>query len=200
MTLDAGLTFAALALTILAFLDWRGWSLVRAVCIVIGIYGAGLAMLSALGVPAAAAAAFAGLLVVCVAVFDIDRAHHVIPDTLVLAMIALAFTPIGAAAPLEAIASALALSGLFFGVRQALKRGPEDDPLGLGDVKLAGGMGALLGLQPALLAVAIAGAATLLALTALRVRPAGGSLSGAPFGVALAPACAFMAALQLAPA
>jgi leader peptidase (prepilin peptidase)/N-methyltransferase len=97
---------------------------------------------------------------VCSAVAVIDARTYLIPDILVLWLGALALLAPFASAPQTQLIEGALVGGLFWLVRAGyfLLRGREG--LGLGDVKFAAVMGALLGYQAALLAVAIATAST----------------------------------------
>ncbi len=144
------------------------------------------------------AAWFAALALCCGLIAEIDRRHFLIPDLLVLALAGLALTAPFATTAIEMLAGALLLGGFFLAVRAGFARAGQNEALGLGDVKLALVMGALLGPQYGLLAVACAGLATL-AIAAPRVLRNGASTlgAGAPFGVGLAAALALMAGLRL---
>jgi leader peptidase (prepilin peptidase) / N-methyltransferase len=144
------------------------------------------------------AAWFAALALCCGLIVEIDRRHHLIPDLLVLALAGLALTAPFAAAPFEELTGALLLGGLFLAVRAGFAHAGQGEALGLGDVKLALVMGALLGPQYGLLAVACAGAATLVIAAPRAMRGGASTLgAGAPFGVGLAAALALTAGLRL---
>lgn len=138
-------------------------------------------------------AALALLALTCVLIAETDRRHHLIPDSLVAAVIVLAFVAPSSLAAIERVGAAALLGGMFFLVRKigAGLRGAE--VLGLGDVKLAAAMGAFLGLQPALVAVAAAGVATLLVVS---LRSDARARAGAPFGIGLSTALAVVACAQ----
>lgn len=139
-----------------------------------------------------------GLAAICVIfwtsalIVEVDRRFHIIPNVLVAAIFLVAVANPFEEPPMGQVLGCLLVGGLFLGVRLgfALRRKP--DALGLGDVKLAAAMGALLGASDALLAVAIAGVAT--SATVL-VR---GRTSGAPFGVGLAAALFLLSLTQAA--
>lgn len=141
-----------------------------------------------LGAAQTQALAFASVATASVAIAEIDRRHYLIPDLLVAALmcVALLFPFV---VPGEALAGALCLAGLFLAVRQGFASTGRAEALGLGDVKLAAAMGALLGLQFGLIAVAIAGVATL-AVAAPAALRGGGSATAikSPFGIGLAAA------------
>lgn len=131
------------------------------------------------------AASIAALAILCAAIVETDARLNLIPDTLVapLAVIALAMPH---ALPLEdKIVSALLLGLLFLAVRQGYAFWRKEEGLGLGDVKLAMAMGAVLGAERALIAVAAAAA-----ITAGYVLWRMPKDNAAPFGVGLASATA----------
>jgi leader peptidase (prepilin peptidase)/N-methyltransferase len=135
------------------------------------------------------------LLLICVLIAEIDRRFHIIPDTLVAAIVALAFCA-PAFNPLGSLIGAATTGVLFWLVRAGFARLGVAEALGLGDVKLATAMGAFLGPTAALLAVATAAAATA-ALIGLRRAPRASDAvltRGAPLGIGLA-AALFVAAL-----
>lgn len=193
--------FAALAATMLAALAARqdlGLKLRLGIPAIAAVIISTTALLALTPIPPHQAAWFAALALCCGLIAEIDRRHSLIPDLLVLALAGLALTAPFAAAPLEQLVGALLLGGLFLAVRAGFARASQREALGLGDVKLALAMGALLGPQYGMLAVACAGAATL-AVAAPLVLRAGASTTGAgaPFGVGLAAALALMAGLRL---
>lgn len=144
-----------------------------------------------------AAIVLTALCAVCALIAEIDRRSFIIPDPLVVALFILAaIAPLGITWP-EALAGALTLGGLLLGVRFWFERMGRAEALGLGDVKLAAGMGALLGPQHGLLAVALAGVATLMVATPAFARGGAGRESRIPFGIGLATALAVMAVLRL---
>ena len=140
------------------------------------------------GVKLSGAVVFSALLTTCALIAEIDRRSHLVPNPLVLAVALLAVaSPFGDPLWLQATGAVL-LGLLFLGVRQGFAALRIDDALGLGDVKLAAAIGAFLGPEPGLLAVAFAGCATI-AVVSLRPRPAGEAATlagaGAPFGIGL---------------
>jgi leader peptidase (prepilin peptidase) / N-methyltransferase len=155
---------------------------------------------AALGAPWSHAAIIAALIANCALIAEIDRRAHLIADPLVLAIAMLALAaPFGDGLAAQTL-GALLLGALFYAVRRGFAAAGKPEALGLGDVKLAAAMGAFVGPSHALLAVAIAGAATIavVALPSARVgAPHGLVAAGAPFGVGLAAALAAVAALRL---
>lgn len=144
-----------------------------------------------------AASALAALCVICALIAEIDRRSFLIPDPLVAALFALAATGTFGVSWQEALAGVLTLGGLLLGVRFWFERMGRAEALGLGDVKLAAVMGAVLGPQAGLLAVALAGVATLTVAAPAFGR--GGALREAriPFGIGLAAALAVVSLLRL---
>lgn len=154
-------------------------------------------MAVALGVEQSTALAFAALAVTCGLIAEIDRRHYLIPDTLVAGLLCLALiSPF--TSPSGALIGAALLGAMFLGVRETFARAGRTDALGLGDVKLAAAIGALLGPQQALLAVALAGLATLAvaAPAAMRGR-ASAANPWTPFGIGLATALVALAAFNV---
>lgn len=144
------------------------------------------------------ALAIAALLPVCALIAEIDRRHHLIPDLLVAAVAALALAaPFGDTFAMRAIGAAL-LGALFYATHAAFKLARRDDALGLGDVKLAAAIGAFLGPQHGLIAIAAAGCATLGVSVVLLIRNDGAAtLAGAPFGIGLATALAAVSVARI---
>ncbi|MEQ1707813.1 MAG: prepilin peptidase [Terricaulis sp.] len=139
------------------------------------------------------------LFVTCGLTAEIDRRHCLIPDPLVFAIALLALAaPFGDAWTTQGL-GALLLGGLFYGVRRAFAAANAPDALGLGDVKLAAAMGAFLGPYFGLIAVAVAGLATMSVLVVSRATspPAKLTGAGAPFGIGLAAALAATAAARV---
>ncbi|MFT3727221.1 MAG: A24 family peptidase [Terricaulis sp.] len=136
-----------------------------------------------------AAAALGCIIPACVIICEIDRRHFIIPDVLVatLAIVAIAapFTSRG-----EQALGALIAGGLFFAVRTGFRQLRGAHGLGLGDLKLAAVMGALLGPSLALAAIAVAAGATAAALALRSARTVNSAPNAAPFGVGLSAALA----------
>jgi leader peptidase (prepilin peptidase) / N-methyltransferase len=149
------------------------------------LFGTALALTAAVGM-------------VCLLIIETDRRLNLIPDTLVLAMLALSIATPFAGSPASSLIGAVVLGLTFLVVRQVGAARYGREAMGLGDVKLATAMGALLGPVPGFAAVAIGGAATLVTLIAR-----GGNQAipqGAPFGVGLAAATMAVAIVRtLAP-
>jgi leader peptidase (prepilin peptidase)/N-methyltransferase len=163
-----------------------------------GLVLVGLSMaFAAAGLPVLAAAALGSVITICGLICEVDRRHFIIPDILVGALLAVAvlapFTSRG-----EQALGALITGGIFLAVRAGFQQLRGAHGLGLGDVKLAAAMGALLGPSPALLAIAVAAAATALVLAARRAAPAltptppntPTAQNAAPFGIGLSAALA----------
>ena len=140
-----------------------------------------------------------GIAVICVGIGEIDARKGIIPDTLVAGLVVLAvITPFAPALASQASGAAIC-GGLFWTVRWSYFRLRDHEGLGFGDVKLAAAMGALLGAEAALLAVAGAAAATAfwLLLQRMAADPTDNGGRAAPLGVGLATATAATAALRL---
>jgi leader peptidase (prepilin peptidase) / N-methyltransferase len=161
--------------------------------------GAGLLAFGfrALGIPQLDAIALALLAVACVLIAEIDRRHRLIPDTLTAAV-----ALIGAVAPFalpwpDGLAAATLLGGLFLAVRFGFSSAGRHDALGMGDVKLAGAMGLVLGVQDGLIAVAVSAAGTaLVAISIHSLRKVREAPPPAPFGIGLATCLGLMAAFR----
>ncbi len=144
---------------------------------------------------------FASLIVICALIAETDRRRCIIPNLLVIAVALLALASPTPATLLEKVCGAGLMWLLFHGVRLAFARNGKAESLGLGDVKLAAAMGAFLGPTHALVAVAVAGGATLAVISGARLGARGARAQppvGAPFGVGLAAALALVGAAQLA--
>ena len=138
------------------------------------------------------AAAVAVIFVICVLIFEIDRRHHIIPNLLVAALLLLAVVNPFSLPLAGQLLGGVLLGALFYGVRTAFALRGKPDALGLGDVKLAVAMGALLGAADAVPGVAIASLATALVLI-LRRRS---GVRGAPLGIGLSAAIFTISLIQ----
>ncbi len=179
---------AAGALATFAVRSDLGVHLRLAAPLIFSAAGATYFLAVALNAAPSQALAIASVSIVCAAIAEIDRRYYLIPDVLVAALICVAaLFPF--AEPGDGLVGALCLGGLFFAVRQGFAGAGREDALGLGDVKLAAAMGLLLGLQFGLIAVALAGFATLAvaAPAALGARH-GATAIKTPFGIGLAAA------------
>lgn len=131
------------------------------------------------------AAAIAALAILCAAIVETDARLNLIPDTLVAPLFVIALVMPNALPLADKVVSALLLGLLFLAVRQCYEFWRKQEGLGLGDVKLAMAMGAVLGAERAL--IAVAAAAVITAGYVLWRMPKD---DGAPFGVGLASATA----------
>jgi leader peptidase (prepilin peptidase)/N-methyltransferase len=132
---------------------------------------------------------------ICLLIVETDRRHHLIPDAFLTALLVLApVMPFGGDLAWRALGAGV-LGGAFYLTRQVFNARRGVDTLGLGDVKLAAVMGALLGPLPGFYAVGIAGVATLLVVAA-RTRGVA-TTAGAPFGVGLGAATAVTVLAQV---
>lgn len=167
----------------------------------VAVAAACFAVLRVFGVSVSAAAVVGVLLPCCLLIAEIDRRSFLIPDALTLAVLVLSFGG-GLQLTLEDQIGGAALIGLLFiGVRAWFGRSGRTQALGLGDVKLAGAMGAFLGVHLGLVAIAAAGLATLAVMLSKRLRPAAGigprSATLAPFGVGLSGALLAVTAVEV---
>lgn len=137
----------------------------------------------------------AALVITCLLISETDRRHQLIPNLLVLAVLSLAFVLPFADGTVVRMLGAMALGTTFALIRQMCTALRGVEALGWGDVKLAVAMGAVLGPIFGFVAVAVAGAATLLVLTA-RISGGGAIATGAPFGIGLAAATAAIAIVR----
>lgn len=191
---------AALAAGVLAALAARedlGVPLRWGAPLIFAALGSIFLLSTALAAPPLLALALAPLVVVCALIAEIDRRSYLIPDLLVAALACIAaLFPL--ASPGDALLGALSLGALFLAVRQGFARAGRTEALGLGDVKFAAAMGAILGLQLGLIAVALAGLATIVvaAPAALHARQGAAAIK-APFGVGLAAALAAVSVVRI---
>ncbi|HEX8665750.1 MAG TPA: A24 family peptidase [Beijerinckiaceae bacterium] len=157
---------------------------------------AAVAALSAASLPWPVALTSIALGALMLAGADVDARVHLLPDTVTFATLAcgvlaaLALDPLG---PWQAAAGALARAAGTAGALAALRSGYAslrgEEGAGLGDVKLAAGVGAWLPLEQIPLCFALAtGAALLYALLARARGNAVGRMSRVPFGAFLCPA------------
>ncbi len=139
------------------------------------------------------------LVIVSALIVETDRRHHLIPDAAVIALLLIAIAlPLDTSLEQRLIGGAF-LGVLFLAVREFGGRIRGVEALGLGDVKLAAAIGFLLGPTDGALTVALAGAATLVAVFAARwASHAAITLTGAPFGIGLAAAMAVVALARVA--
>lgn len=143
-------------------------------------------------------ALFATLVTVSAMIAETDRRLCLIPDPLVAGLFALAMaSPIGVQWS-AALLGATLLGGMFLGVRAFFAAVGRREALGLGDVKLAAAIGALLGPYDGLLAAALAGIATL-SVAIPSTLLSGGAISQVriPFGIGLAAALVAVLAFRM---
>lgn len=149
------------------------------------------------GISTQAALVFASLASLAALVAEIDRRSHLIPNPLVVGIALLALVaPFNDALWLQFLGAA-AVGGLFIAVRLAFAGAGRAEALGLGDVKLAAALGGFLGIQHGLVAVALAGIATLSVSLVAQWNGGALQLRGAPFGVGLAAALLAVSAARL---
>lgn len=162
------------------------------------IGGACLAALGAALGSGAERAAFAGAALVLLAgIAETDRRRFIIPDALAAGLFGVAMlAPFGGDWQDKVIGAAVC-GGLLLAVRQlhAMTRGAHG--LGLGDVKLAAALGALLGMAPALFAIAI-GCGAMAAFALVQRTGAAAAQRVVPLGVGLAAAGGLTLIAQLA--
>ncbi len=164
---------------------------------IVALIGTPFAVASLVVAPNILGVTGAGLALVMVAIAVIDLRSFIIPDTLNLAALALAFANSIFSATdnaMEAVASAAlrgcVLSFAFLGLRIAYRSFRKREGIGLGDVKLAGVAGAWLDWQTMAITVEIAAVAALVSYGARQwalarsLRPT----SHLPFGLFFAPA------------
>lgn len=190
------LAFVSLALTAWSAHKELGLPLLATAPFAIAAGLACYAGLSPLGEPRLAIL-LAALLPACALISEVDRRHHIIPDTLVVAITLLAAaSPFGDPIGGQVLGGAF-LACFFYAVRSAFQLSGRDDALGLGDVKLAAAIGAFLGPYHALIAVAVAGLATISVLVVSRRQDSAAlTAAGAPFGVGLSAALAVIGAAR----
>ncbi|MDB5451941.1 MAG: peptidase [Caulobacteraceae bacterium] len=117
-----------------------------------------------------------------------DLRFLIIPDSYSATLAVLGL--IGSHAIWPTLAGALLCGGLLAGVAWAFKRSTQVEGMGFGDVKLAAAVGALLGPEMGLWAIAASAiVAALIGLAWRRLRKGEGPLM-IPYGAALALACA----------
>lgn len=195
---------AAAALTLAAIAASRELKISLRVAAPLLVAGASFlcAVEVAFGVRLEAAVAFSTLAVSCLLIAEIDRRSQIIPDMLVLSVALLAaVAPFGVPWELRVFGAAL-LGLLFLFVRWGFAWAGRTEALGWGDVKFAAVIGGFLGPQDALIAVCIAGIATVSLIVTTKScasAPATDQIdrAGAPFGVGLAGALTAMSAVQL---
>jgi len=156
----------------------------------------GMAGVSIWAAPGAPGYCGAGLALIVLAIAAIDARHFIIPNELSAAGFALALVNAAVLAPHAvaeavgiAVLRAIVLALLFLGLRLLYRRVRGREGIGLGDVKLAGVMGAWLGWVSIPIAVEIA-ALSAIAVYLVRHYARGRPLDAAlkfPFGLFLAP-------------
>jgi leader peptidase (prepilin peptidase)/N-methyltransferase len=140
-----------------------------------------------LGLPTLAAAALAVLGAACALIAEIDRRHRLIPDLLTAAVVLIGVAAPFAPAISEQITAAVLLGGIFCAIRWFFSMAGKPDALGLGDAKLAGAIGMVMGARDGLFTVAIASAGTaFVAVLVHLLRGSRGEPPPAPFGIGLA--------------
>lgn len=150
-----------------------------------------------MGRPLEAALPLAVLSVACLLIAEIDRRHRLIPDLLTAAIALLGLTAPFAPIWQEKALGCLLLAGLFLGIRWSFARAGKDEALGLGDVKLAGAIGIVVGLSDGLMTVGVSAAATaLVALAVQAARRSSATPPPTPFGIALAAGLCIVSAMR----
>ena len=127
----------------------------------------------------------------CALIAETDRRHYLIPDLLVALLLALSVLAPYAPDWRTQLLGAAASGGLLLAVRQGfyLLRGAHG--LGLGDVKLAAVIGAMLGPRDAFMAIAVAAIVTAVLFRSVSASaPQAAGARAAPFGLGLAAAAA----------
>lgn len=185
-------SFVCIASALACIYAWRRE--LNASRLVAALFGAAIAlsaaMLVAVGVPSAAALTLASVTGLCITICEVDRRHFIIPDVLVVCLLLTALvTPF--VSRLDQAFGATLVGGLFLVVRESFVRLRGFHGLGLGDVKLAAVIGALLGPTLGLVAIAAAAGATAIALYLTQRRESSDlSQRKAPLGVGLSAALA----------
>lgn len=139
------------------------------------------------------AALFAGaFFFLLLAIAAVDLEHRIIPDELSAGVLGLGLWARGPALDglLPAACGALFGFGLLLLIATGYRRVRGQDGLGGGDIKLAAGLGAFLGVPGVLLALVAAAAAGAIVGIAIMVLGRGGPRTALPFGTLLAPAAA----------
>lgn len=138
-----------------------------------------------------ARAELAAALMALAMVAYVDARFLVIPDLCSVVIAGLALAPPLALPLTQALAGAALCAGLLWGVAWGYKRYSGIDGMGFGDVKLAGAVGALLGMQHGLWAIclaAVGAAAGGVLVGRVHPRPAEEGPALIPYGAALAAA------------
>ena len=150
------------------------------------------AYFSGLGRSVEGRAALALALMTLAAIVYSDFSFLVVPDLYTLAIVLLAFLAPWKYGPQEAAFGLLVCGGLVAILAFLWQRFTQAEGFGFGDVKLAGALGALLGAQPGLFALATAAVlAVAYEMIFRRARPPqDGEPSQVPYGAALALASA----------
>ena len=157
------------------------WGL-AATLAVLGV--AGFEAVGALTAPGRFAVALC--VVVLAAVVYADITYLVIPDLYSAILLVAAFAAPWKLAVAEALLGAAFAGGLLLAVAWAWRRFAAVEGLGLGDVKLAVAIGALLGAQAGLLAVSLSAAIAALLVYGLRLVKGRQVAPLVPYGAALA--------------
>jgi leader peptidase (prepilin peptidase)/N-methyltransferase len=162
---------------------------------VVELAGAACVVLGAFGAPGIAAMAVRSVfLLSMLAVTLIDLDHRIIPDEISLpgAILGIAVCPLLGVPRLEGILGALGGAGSLLAVALFYRWVRRIDGMGMGDVKLAGMMGAFLGWKGVLLTLILGSLlGSLLGIALLALRRAHGR-TALPYGSFLAPAAGFV--------
>jgi leader peptidase (prepilin peptidase) / N-methyltransferase len=137
---------------------------------------------------------FGCLIVVCVLICEVDRRTFIIPNVLVGLLVLIALTAPFVPPRVYQVLGALLAGAIFVIIREGYFLLKREHGLGLGDVKLAAAMGALLGPTNAFVAIGVAAAVTAGILLASSQRE--NSQKIAPFGVGLAAALALTVVVE----